>query len=449
MFESFFAFLIAILVLVTVHEWAHFAVARYFNIKVLRFSIGFGKPIWLKKMGPDDMEFCFAPIPLGGYVRMLDTREGAVADDELHRAFDQRPPLERIAVVIAGPLINLALAAALFAFIGTFDREVLPPIIGKTASVNAVAQSALQPNDEILAINGVKTPGWNDAYARLNAESIRQSDFSISYLRAGQAETTVLDIRWDQLPKAPDLSWQDLGITPFSPIKPVLDELLQGQAAINSGLLSNDVIASIDGQPMNYWHEVVDIVRNAPNQTLNFHIHRSDVALTVPVSLGSKIDDGKMVGFLGATPKISEDDFKPYLRVYQQSLFQAIVEGFKQTYDLSILIVVSIGKMLTGQLSYENISGPITIAEYAGKSASNGLLSFLNFLAFLSVSLGVLNLLPIPLLDGGHILFYAIEYVRGLAISDKLQLKLQYIGVVILGMIMILAFSNDIIRLIN
>ncbi len=448
MFESIIGFILAILILVTIHEWAHFAVARYFGIKVLRFSVGFGPSLIKRCVGPDKMEFCLASIPLGGYVKMLDTREGLVSPDEIDRAFDKKPVTQRMAVVIAGPLINIVFALFIFVGLSLTERQVLKPIVGELVSAQlSISNMPLTEGDELQFVNNRKVFSWGDAQLQLSAAALAGEALGIKFERNGVLQDVIIDVDWAGQ-EASDINWVTLGIKPFSPpIKPVLGQLVDNGPAQKSGLLVGDFVQEIDNEVVEDWVGLVEKVRLLPNRTVEIKIKRQGLELQFPVTLDERVVNGESIGFLGAGVAINNADFEFWTHSVRNSFIEAVFEGFYRVWDLTRLTLTAIWKMLTGNLSLSNISGPFTIAQYAGETVNAGWFSFLNFLAFLSISLGVLNLLPIPMLDGGHIMLYLIEWLRNKPLSEKVQLRFQKVGFLLLSFLMILAFTNDIIRL--
>ena len=445
--ESIGGFIIAILILVSIHEWAHFAMARWLGIKVLKFSIGFGKPFFTRHIGPHNMEFSLAPIPLGGYVKMLDSREQAVCDDDLTYCFDKRHPWQRIAVVLAGPVSNLILAALLLTTVNLAEKQNLKVLVGQvTADSPAVV---LQPQDEITHINNKPVASWREAQTALSAAVIHRSKLTITFQRDQNINSFDIPVSWAGTDPA-TFNWDKLGITPFSPpLKPILSSVLPDSAASDADLMAGDTVQTFNGLTVNSWQHLVELVQAKPDAIVQLDIVRQGTVTQKSVKLHSKIRDEHLIGFLGAQVDLSASDISPYINIEKQDLFTALRNGVLRTVDLSYLILVSIYRMITGDISLDNISGPVTIAQVAGETVHHSLLSFVHFLAFLSISLGVLNLLPIPMLDGGHLLYYIIEWVRKKPISDRTQINFQKLGFLALMMLMALAFFNDFNRFIS
>ena len=440
--------LVALGVLVTFHEFGHFWVARRCGVKVLRFSVGFGMPLlrWHDKQGT---EFVLAAIPLGGYVKMLDEREGEVPADQLDQSFNRKSVRQRIAIVAAGPIANFLLAMVFFWVLAMLGSEQVRPIIGAVESGSIAAKAGLSPNQEIVAIDGEPTTGW----AAVNLQLVRRLGESgaLQLLVREQGSTTdsprelMLD-HWLKGADEPD-PIRSLGIRPWRPaLPPILAELDSKGPAQAAGLKTGDRLLTLDGQSLNDWQQVVDIVRMHPDTKIMLRVERDGAQIEVPVTLAARGESKAPTGYLGAGVKAV--DWPPeMIREVSYGPLAAIGEGARRTWTMSVLTLDSLKKMLFGELSVKNLSGPITIAKVAGASAQSGVADFLNFLAYLSISLGVLNLLPIPVLDGGHLLFYLIEWVRGRPLSDRVQGWGIQIGISLVVGVMLLALVNDLGRL--
>ncbi|PKA71432.1 site-2 protease [Pseudomonas baetica] len=440
--------LIALGVLVTFHEFGHFWVARRCGVKVLRFSVGFGMPLlrWHDKQGT---EFVVAAIPLGGYVKMLDEREGEVPVDQLDQSFNRKSVRQRIAIVAAGPIANFLLALVFFWVLAMLGSEQVRPVIGAVESGSIAAKAGLGAGQEIVAIDGEPTTGW----AAVNLQLVRRlgESGSLQLLVREQGSTAdsprelVLD-HWLKGADEPD-PIRSLGIRPWRPaLPPVLAELDPKGPAQAAGLKTGDRLLSLDGQALNDWQQVVDTVRTRPDTKIVLRVERDGASIDVPVTLAARGESKAPSGYLGAGVKAV--DWPPeMIREVSYGPLAAIGEGARRTWTMSILTLDSLKKMLFGELSVKNLSGPITIAKVAGASAQSGVADFLNFLAYLSISLGVLNLLPIPVLDGGHLLFYLIEWARGRPLSDRVQGWGIQIGISLVVGVMLLALVNDLGRL--
>ncbi|MBY8945625.1 sigma E protease regulator RseP [Pseudomonas sp. SH10-3B] len=440
--------LVALGVLVTFHEFGHFWVARRCGVKVLRFSVGFGMPLvrWHDRRGT---EFVIAAIPLGGYVKMLDEREGEVPADQLDQSFNRKTVRQRIAIVAAGPIANFLLAMVFFWVLAMLGSEQVRPVIGAVEADSIAAKAGLVAGQEIVSIDGEPTTGWgavNLQLVRRLGESgtvnvvVREQDSSAETPRA-----LALD-HWLKGADEPD-PIKSLGIRPWRPaLPPVLDELDPKGPAQAAGLKTGDRLLALDGQVLSEWQQVVDLVRVRPDTKIVLKIERDGAQIDIPVTLAVRGEAKAAGGYLGAGVKSPE--WPPSMvREVSFGPLAAIGEGAKRTWTMSVLTLESLKKMLFGELSVKNLSGPITIAKVAGASAQSGVADFLNFLAYLSISLGVLNLLPIPVLDGGHLLFYLVEWVRGRPLSDRVQGWGIQIGISLVVGVMLLALVNDLGRL--
>ncbi|QRK85436.1 sigma E protease regulator RseP [Pseudomonas granadensis] len=440
--------LIALGVLVTFHEFGHFWVARRCGVKVLRFSVGFGMPLlrWHDKQGT---EFVIAAIPLGGYVKMLDEREGEVPVDQLDQSFNRKTVRQRIAIVAAGPVANFLLALVFFWVLAMLGSEQVRPVIGAVESGSIAARAGLNAGEEIVAIDGEPTSGW----AAVNLQLVRRlgesGSLQLLVREQGSTADSPRELKLDNWLKGADEPdpIRSLGIRPWRPaLPPVLAELDPKGPAQAAGLKTGDRLLALDGQPLNDWQQVVDTVRTRPDTKIMLRIERDSAQIDVPVTLAARGESKAPSGYLGAGVKAI--DWPPeMIREVSYGPLAAIGEGARRTWTMSILTLDSLKKMLFGELSVKNLSGPITIAKVAGASAQSGVADFLNFLAYLSISLGVLNLLPIPVLDGGHLLFYLIEWARGRPLSDRVQGWGIQIGISLVVGVMLLALVNDLGRL--
>ena len=440
--------LVALGVLVTFHEFGHFWVARRCGVKVLRFSVGFGMPLlrWHDRRGT---EFVIAAIPLGGYVKMLDEREGEVPADQLDQSFNRKTVRQRIAIVAAGPIANFLLAMVFFWVLAMLGSEQIRPVIGAVESDSIAAKAGLVAGQEIVSIDGEPTTGWgavNLQLVRRLGESgtvkvvVREQDST-----AESPRELALD-HWLKGADEPD-PIKSLGIRPWRPaLPPVLAELDPKGPAQAAGLKTGDRLLALDGQALGEWQQVVDLVRVRPDTKIVLKIERDGAQIDVPVTLAVRGEAKAAGGYLGAG--VNSPDWPPSMvREVSFGPVAAIGEGAKRTWTMSVLTLESLKKMLFGELSVKNLSGPITIAKVAGASAQSGVADFLNFLAYLSISLGVLNLLPISGLGGGPLLFYLVEWARGRPLSDRVQGWGIQIGISLVVGVMLLALVNDLGRL--
>ncbi|MFC3606419.1 RIP metalloprotease RseP [Stutzerimonas tarimensis] len=440
--------LIALGILVTFHEYGHFWVARRCGVKVLRFSVGFGTPLvrWHDRQGT---EFVIAAIPLGGYVKMLDEREGDVAPEELEGAFNRKTVGQRFAIVSAGPLANFLLALLFFWLLAVLGTQQVRPMVGAVAPGSLAEQAGLMAGHEILAIDGTVTSGWNSVNLQLVRRLGESGNLELLVRDQGGTSERTLQVRldsWLRGAEDPD-PIGSLGIQPWRPrVEPVINQLdAQGPAAA-AGLQVGDRLETVAGESVEDWQQVVERVRDLPGQPIELWIERDGLRQSLELTLASRGEGEARRGYLGAGVTGGEWPAE-MLRDVSFGPIAAVGEGLRRTWSMSLLTLDSLKKMLFGDLSVKNLSGPITIAKVAGASAQSGLGDFLNFLAYLSISLGVLNLLPIPVLDGGHLLFYLIEWVRGRPLSERVQGWGVHIGISLVIGVMLLALVNDLGRL--
>ena len=449
---SLIAFIVALGVLISIHEFGHFWVARKMDVKVLKFSVGFGRSIWSRRGSIDNTEFAVGAIPLGGYVRMLDEREGDVKPQELHRAFNRKSVWARIAVVLAGPMANFLLAALVYWIVFVSGISGLAPIVGEIEADSPAAEAGFTFADRIIDIEGRTTPSWSDARLELLDHALKQKQqIAVKVLtEQGVEETRNLDISKAVVLDAETDAVRKLGINPWWPrVEPIIGGIQSDGAAAQAGLLIGDKVIRINELPVPTWGDMVSIVQNSAGVELELEIERNGESERIVLVPRSREVEDRTIGFIGAWETLSAEQIEDARVVVRYSMIEAVGRAIGQTWDMSVLTLRMLWKLLTGQASLDNISGPISIAQYAGQSASVGIDHYLNFLALISVSLAILNLLPIPLLDGGHLLYYCIEIVTGKPLSERVQIMGQQIGLVLLGSLMLLAFYNDIWRLLG
>ncbi len=447
------AFVIALGVLVTFHEYGHFWVARKLGVKVLRFSVGFGKSLW-SKTAKDGTEYVIATIPLGGYVKMLDEREGDVAEEEQHLAFNNKSVSSRIAIVAAGPIANFLLAILVYWWMFVLGVPAVKPYLGEVPEQSIAAKAGLEKGDEIISVDDKAVGNWqevNHAIIRRLGETseikvaVRHSEESLIRDYSLQLAT------WQVDPVNPD-PLNSLGIKPWSPhFPPVLGDVVPESAAKKAGLKKGDHILSINEQPLANWSDIGQMISKYPQTTFKFDIQRGTEHFTLSVKTGSRDINGEQQGFLGiVAPELSEEQHQLFymMRYRQQYGFvEAIGKGIDKTWEITLLSFRLIGKLFKGELSPKNLSGPISIAQGAGAYASYGFVFFLSFLGMISVNLGIINLLPIPVLDGGHLMYYTLELVRGKPIPEAAQEIGYRIGMFLVLSLMIFSIVNDFSRL--
>lgn len=451
--QSLAAFLVAIALLITFHEFGHYWVARRCGVKILRFSIGFGRPLWRRRVGPDATEFVIAALPLGGYVRMLDEREGEVAPAERPRAFNTQPLRSRVAIVAAGPAFNFLFAVVAYWLIFMVGVSGMRPFIGAIAADSPAARAGLAAGDEILSLNGHETPTWSSLLEQLVGDVIAGRAIQLDVRSAGggeqRASIDLSNVKVDDVAAGRLLDL--LGITPQRPAFPALLGMVRATgAAARAGLEPGDLVVSAAGETVNDWEQWVKVVRAHPGQPLAVEIERAGRRLQLIVTPDIVSGPGgTRVGQIGAAVDSTTLDDSRYLARERYPVFAAFVRACAKTLEMSAMTLRILAKMVSGEASVKNLSGPISIAQYAGESAGVGFVAFLTFLAIVSVSLGVLNLLPIPLLDGGHLMYYLSELVTGRPVSESIQALGQQVGMAVLLGLMGLALYNDLMRLIG
>jgi len=440
--------LLALGVLVTFHEFGHFWVARRCGVKVLRFSLGFGPPLvrWHDRHGT---EFVLAPIPLGGYVKLLNGKEENVPPALVDQSFDSKSVQQRIAILAGGPVANFLLAILFFWVLAMMGTQQIRPVIGSVEAGSLAASAGLTAGQEIVSIDGKPTNGWSAVNLQLVRRLGESGTLQVGVRDEGASAERQLQVKLDSWLKGADEPEpiQSLGLQPWRPaIVPVLGEIDPKGPAAAAGLKIGDKLLALDGIAVNEWQQVVDAVRARPQAKVLVRVERDGAALELPVTLARKGEGKAVGGYLGAGVKGGEWPAS-MLREVSYGPLEAVGESLSRTWSMSVLTLESVKKMLFGELSVKNLSGPITIAKVAGASAQSGVGDFLSFLAYLSISLGVLNLLPIPVLDGGNLLFYLIEWARGRPLSDRVQGWGFQIGLSLVIGAMLLALINDLGRL--
>ena len=444
-------FIISVGVLITFHEFGHFWVARFFDVKILRFSIGIGRSIYTKRFGKDQTEFSIGFLPLGGYVKMLDDREGKVVEEEKKREFNSKPIWQRFSIVLAGPVFNFIFAIFIYSIIYSIGVNALKPIIGDVEPSSISEESGFVKGQKILSINGAKTPTWPTVIDSLVKHTISGNTVNIVLESDSKKQNLSLDLSKIKIDKISDGKLlNELGLSVIKlKIPPIIGMIEENGPAKASGLHKNDKIIAVNGNLIESWGEWVSIIRQNPNELLNTEVLRNNQTIYIELTPENFQADGTSIGRIGAGPSINDELYDSYFTLEQYSLHLAILRAFNKTWEMSVLTLKVLAKIITGDASVKNLSGPISIAKYAGQSASIGVIALLTFLAIVSVSLGVLNLLPIPLLDGGHLVYYIIELITGKPVSDAVQIVGQQIGLVLLLGLMGIALYNDFIKLIG
>lgn len=446
------SFVIALGILITFHEFGHYLVARWNNVKVLRFCIGFGQPIFRKRWGKDQTEWVIAAIPLGGYVKMLDENEGKVAPEDLPRAFNRQPVTRRFAIVAAGPIANFLLAVVLYWLLFILGVSGMKAVLGPVEPETPAAHAKFEAGETIVSIENETIASWQDARWTLLRYAIDQSaSIKIQTInKNGEINWRNLDLSQIDPDKLNENLLAVIGLNSYQPtVEPVIAQVVTGGVGDHAGLLAGDEILAIDSSEIKAWSELVQKIRSNPGRTLEIEILRNDRVITFDITPEVTTENGKQVGRIGIAPVINQAEFEELIITISYPPTIAIQKAMVKTWETTVLTLQMLSKMITGDVSWKNISGPISIADYAGQSAQMGLVSYLAFLALISVSIGVLNLLPIPILDGGHLMYYLIEMVKGAPLSDKTVLMGQKIGLAMLLTLMTFAIYNDISRLIN
>ncbi|MDQ2068338.1 RIP metalloprotease RseP [Natronospira bacteriovora] len=443
-------FILAIGVLVTVHEYGHYLAARLCGVRVLRFSIGFGKPLYSRRYGDDRTEFSVGSLPLGGYVKMLDEREFEVPEEERHRCFNRQSVPRRALIVTAGPAFNFLFAILAYWAIFVAGIPGIKPIIGEVSSSSPAAQAGLSAEDQILSVNGRQTPTWRTANIELLDGMLRDGSIELRYLRDGREYQTSLavDSAERRALTEPGRLLPGLGLQPwFEALPAVIGELSEEGAARAAGLQAGDRVLAVDGEAVENWRAFREAVSARPEQEVRLTVDRSGQGRELLVRPQAvETADGRQ-GRIGAGPRVPPDLLERMRSEERHGPISALGMGVVNTWEMSALTLRMLWRMVMGEVSVKNLSGPINIAHYAGITVSSGLVSFLGFLAIVSISLGIVNLLPIPVLDGGHLVYLGIESVTGKPVSDNVLAIGQTIGLVMIAALISFALYNDLMRL--
>jgi regulator of sigma E protease len=433
-------FIVAISVLVAAHEFGHFIVARRLGFKVLRFSIGFGRPLLAWRGGPPDhIQYWLSAIPLGGYVKMLDEHEGPVVSEERHRAFHQRPVWQRIAVLLAGPAFNFLFAILAYWLMFVTGVDTLKPIV-EVEPGSVAARAGLLSGEEIETIGGQATMTWDNGLLQLLDELLDDGRIDLTVRGPdGATRSLTLDVRGrEQELTEPAELFRGLGIRPGAPA--TVGAVREDSPAERAGIEAGDLVLRGNGQAIQGWGQWVEFLQSRPGETVELTVARAGRELAVTARLDSVEDGDRTIGQIGAEPP----DVSTEVRY---GVFESLPRAVTETWDMSAFTVSMIAHMVMGEVSLKNMAGPLSIADIAGSSADAGLAVFLSFLAIVSISLGILNLLPIPLLDGGQIVYQLAEWVKGAPLSERSMVLGQQIGIFFVIALMGVAFYNDIVRL--
>ncbi|MCC7549196.1 MAG: RIP metalloprotease RseP [Burkholderiales bacterium] len=440
------AFLAALGVLIVIHEFGHYIVARWCGVKVLRFSVGFGQPLLTRRLGRDQTEWTVSALPLGGYVKMLDEREGEVAAAERHRSFNRQSVYRRFAIVSAGPLANFLLAIFVYWLLFMAGVPGVVPVVGHPPAGTPAALAQFQSGETIVRIGEEPVRTWQDvrwvllehavARARVSVE-VRDEREHVSFHDLDLSSLSASDLDGDFLVK--------VGLRRFLPV--IVGGVQEGSAGGRAGLRIGDEILAVDGVALYNWDDLVSAIAPQAGRSVSLQVRRGEQVLPLSVVPEAVEDGGRGIGRIGI--QLDRALLDAHLTTVRHGPVDAIVQGVLRTWEVSMLSLRMLGKMIVGEVSLKNLSGPITIADYAGQSAQLGWLSYVSFIALISISLGVLNLLPVPLLDGGHLMYYLVEMVKGRPVSDRAMEIGQRIGMVLLFTLMAFAIYNDINRLVG
>jgi regulator of sigma E protease len=442
------ATLVTLGILVTIHEWGHYWVARRCGVKVLRFSVGFGKAIW-SRTGKDGTVYAVAAIPLGGYVKMLDEREAPVPEALKEQAFNNKSVGQRMAIVAAGPIVNLVFAVFAYWLMFIVGVSTVAPVVGGLTPNSIAAEAMVPVGSEIVSVDGKPARSWEEVNLALASHIGESGPVHLGVIPEGRNTEQQYSLQLNDwgvdLEQETPLS--AMGIQPYRPeIKPVIGQLVEGGAAEAQGLQVGDEITSVNGESVSQWTALVTQIQNSPNQALLVSLERDGRVVELSLIPNEREVNGELQGYIGAGVQMPAWP-ESMQRTLQYGVFDAVPQAVTKTWNMITLTLDSIWKMIEGAISVKNLSGPITIAKVAGASAASGFEPFISFLAYLSISLGVLNLLPIPVLDGGHLLFYTLEWLRGRPVSERVQdIGLRF-GMAALLSLMTLALVNDVMRL--
>ena len=445
------AFIVALGVLIVVHEYGHYLVARLCGVKVLRFSVGFGRPLLQWRRGADRTEWVIAAIPFGGYVKMLDEREGTVAPHEAHRAFNRQGVGRRFAIVVAGPLFNFAFAVLVYAGLYMYGLPEARPILAEPARGTPAAAAGLRSGDTVRAAEGTAITTWQELRWRVLQAALQRETLRLEVLdERGNIAQARLDLSAYPADEVETDALERVGLRLYRPpLEPVIGQVVSGGAADRAGLAAGDRIVRAADKSVDSWDALVETIRAHPGKPLSILIERSGQTTALEVLPDSVAAGEARIGRIGAAPFIPPSHAEKLMLRVQHGPLESLGKALARTWDISIFSLKMLGRMLTGQLSWKHLSGPVTIADFAGQSAQAGWISYLTFLALISISLGVLNLLPIPLLDGGHLMYYAIEIVKGSPVSERAMELGQRVGLALLLVMMAFAFYNDLNRLLT
>jgi len=443
------SFIVALGVLIVVHEYGHYLVARLCGVKVLRFSVGFGRPLASWRRGRDRTEWVIAAIPFGGYVKMLDEREAPVAPHEATRAFNRQGVVKRLLIVVAGPAFNFLFAIAVYAGLYMVGLPEARPVLAAPPAATLARAAGVRGGDLVRAVDGEPVATWQALRWRVLQAALQREPLRFEVINArDQVSSLTLDLRDYPAEEVESDVLERIGLRLFRPsLAPVLGQVVSGSAAERAGLEAGDRVTHIDDRAVPTWEDLVREVRSRPGRQAALRIVRGDLSMTLQVTPEAVAVNGERIGRIGAAPQIPAAHAERIFVQVRHGPLDSVVQAVAKTWDISVFSLRMLGRMLLGQVSWKNLSGPVTIADFAGQSAQLGWIPYLTFLALISISLGVLNLLPIPPLDGGHLMFYVVEILKGSPASDRAIEFGQRVGIALLLVLMAFAFYNDLTRL--
>ena len=445
------AFIVALGVLIVVHEYGHYLAARFCGVKVLRFSVGFGRALLTRKIGQDQTEWVIAAVPFGGYVKMLDEREAPVPPGEAARAFNRQGVWRRFFIVIAGPAFNFFFAILVYAGLFLYGLPEARPVLGAPPAGSIAAAAGLRSGDTVRSVDGEAIGTWQELRWRILQAALQRQPVRLETLdERGHIIAARLDLSAFPAEDVEGDAMERVGLRLYRPpLDPILGQVVAGGAAERAGLQAGDRILRADGKVVPSWEALVNAIRARPGLPLRLTLERAGATLTIEVQPDAVAAGGERIGRIGAAPFVPPAHAEKMLVRVQHGPAGALWRAVAKTADISVFSLKMLGRMLLGQLSWKHLSGPVTIADFAGQSAQMGWVAYLTFLALISISLGVLNLLPIPLLDGGHLMYYAIEIVKGKPVSERAMELGQRVGLALLLFMMAFAFYNDLNRLLT
>jgi regulator of sigma E protease len=445
------AFIVALGILIVVHEYGHYLVARLCNVKVLRFSVGFGRPLVSWRRGADRTEWAIAAVPFGGYVKMLDEREGPVAPEEAARAFNRQSVGRRFLIVVAGPAFNFLFAILVYAGLYMYGLPEARPVLGEPPAGSVAASAGLHAGDTVRTVEGEPIETWQELRWRVLQAALQQNPLRLETVsERGHITQATLDLRNYPTDEVESDALERVGLRLYRPrLEPVIGQVVEGSAAERAGLAAGDRVLRAEGKPLDSWEALVEAIRARPGQAVTLLVERNGAARAVEVTPEAVGSGEGRIGRIGAAPQVPKEHAERMLIRVQYGPLESFGRAIDRTWDISLFSLKMLGRMIVGQVSWKHLSGPVTIADFAGQSAQMGWISYVTFLALISISLGVLNLLPIPLLDGGHLMFYAIEVIKGKPVSERAMELGQRVGLALLLVVMAFAFYNDLNRLLT